>query len=96
VRAYTIEALTGRTGIPTTICDTPAARWRCPLPVAVTAQATRQPTGTAAGPQSAVRRCQSAVVGSMIDFTSEMRLAGKPPFSACSRTMPSFGAMYTQ
>jgi hypothetical protein len=36
------------------------------------------------------------VVGSMIDLTSETILAGKPPCCACSRTIASLGAMYTQ
>jgi hypothetical protein len=35
----------------------------------------------------------SAVVGSMMPFTSETRLAGNPPCFACSRTISSFGAM---
>src|SRR6185437_10023879 len=35
----------------------------------------------------------SAVVGSMMVFTSEIRLAGNPPCCACSRTMASFGAL---
>ncbi len=34
----------------------------------------------------------SAVVGSTIVFTSETRLAGNPPWAACSRTIASFGA----
>src|SRR5690349_12168327 len=38
----------------------------------------------------------SAVVGSITDVTSDTRLAGKPPCRACSRTMASFGARYTQ
>ena len=33
------------------------------------------------------------VVGLMIAFTSETRLAGKPPCFACSRTIASLGAM---
>jgi hypothetical protein len=35
----------------------------------------------------------SAVVGSITDLTSETRFAGKPPCSACSRTIFSSGAM---
>ena len=35
----------------------------------------------------------SAVVGSITDLTSETRFAGKPPCSACSRTVFSSGAM---
>ena len=35
----------------------------------------------------------SAVVGSMTEATSDTRFAGKPPCSACARTMSSFGAM---
>jgi hypothetical protein len=35
----------------------------------------------------------SAVVGSMMDFTSATELAGKPPCVACSRTSCSLGAM---
>src|SRR5579885_3081492 len=38
----------------------------------------------------------SAVVGSITVFTSATRFAGNPPWRACSRTMLSFGAMYTQ
>ncbi len=38
----------------------------------------------------------SAVVGSIIRATLETRLTGKPPCLACSRTISSFGAMYTQ
>jgi 3' terminal RNA ribose 2'-O-methyltransferase Hen1 len=38
----------------------------------------------------------SAVVGSMIEVISEMRFAGNPPCLACSRTIVSSGAMYTQ
>jgi len=38
----------------------------------------------------------SAVVGSMTDLISEIRLAGNPPCRACSRTISSFGAMYRQ
>lgn len=38
----------------------------------------------------------SAVVGSITEATSETRFAGKPPCWACSRTIFSFGAMYTQ
>jgi len=39
---------------------------------------------------------QLAVVGSITDRTSETRLAGNPPCRACSRTVSSSGAMYTQ
>ena len=35
----------------------------------------------------------SAVVGSIVSLTSETRLAGNPPLSACSRTSSSLGAM---
>jgi hypothetical protein len=35
----------------------------------------------------------SAVVGPMIERTAEIRLAGNPPWRACSRTISSFGAM---
>ena len=35
----------------------------------------------------------SAVVGSITDLTSETRFAGKPPCSACSRTVFSSGAI---
>src|SRR6478735_5199014 len=35
----------------------------------------------------------SEVVGSMIARTCEIRLAGKPPISACLRTVASSGAM---
>src|ERR1700730_3636797 len=35
----------------------------------------------------------SAVVGSIMDFISETRLAGKPPWVACSRIVSSFGAI---
>jgi hypothetical protein len=35
----------------------------------------------------------SAVVGSMMDFTSAMELAGKPPWVACSRIICSFVAL---
>ena len=38
-------------------------------------------------------RHPSEVVGSMIDFISETRLAGKPPAWACSRIISSLGAM---
>jgi hypothetical protein len=38
----------------------------------------------------------SAVVGSMMALTPDTRFAGKPPRFACSRTMASSGAMYTQ
>jgi hypothetical protein len=38
----------------------------------------------------------SAVVGSMMALTSDTRFAGNPPCLACSRTIASFGAMYTQ
>jgi hypothetical protein len=38
----------------------------------------------------------SAGVGSIIRLSSETRLAGKPPWRACSRTISSFGAIYTQ
>lgn len=38
----------------------------------------------------------SAVVGSITVLISEMRLAGKPPFCACSLINASFGAIYTQ
>ena len=41
-------------------------------------------------------RYYSAVVGSIIEATSETRFAGKPPSLACSRTIFSFGAIYTQ
>jgi hypothetical protein len=43
-----------------------------------------------------VGRHYSAVVGSIIEATSEIRFAGKPPCWACSRTIFSFGAMYMQ
>ncbi len=35
----------------------------------------------------------SEVVGSMTVLTSEMRLAGKPPWQACSRIISALGAM---
>ncbi len=38
----------------------------------------------------------SAVVGSIVERTCEILLAGKPPCFACSRTAASSGAMYTQ
>jgi len=38
----------------------------------------------------------SAVVGSISDRICEIRLAGKPPCWACSRTVSSSGATYTQ
>lgn len=38
----------------------------------------------------------SAVVGSMTERISEIRLAGKPPSAACRRIRSSLGAMYTQ
>lgn len=38
----------------------------------------------------------SAVVGSITARTSDTLFAGNPPFFACSRTIASFGAMYTQ
>ena len=47
-------------------------------------------------PSPAADRCSyyaSAVVGSMIARISEIRLAGKPPRVACSRTISSLGAI---
>ena len=38
----------------------------------------------------------SAVVGSITLLTSDTLFAGKPPCAACSRTIASLGAMYTQ
>jgi hypothetical protein len=38
----------------------------------------------------------SAVVGSIIRLISATLLAGNPPRLACSRTIASLGAMYTQ
>lgn len=43
-----------------------------------------------------IRPYASAVVGSITERTSEIRLAGKPPSWACFRTICSFGAIYTQ
>src|SRR6266568_5832188 len=43
--------------------------------------------------RAGVRAQPSDVVGSMIVETSEIRLAGKPPWRACSLTSSSFGAM---
>jgi hypothetical protein len=44
-------------------------------------------------PESARESQASAEVGSMMNLTSETRLAGKPPCFACSRTISSLGAM---
>lgn len=49
-----------------------------------------------AGRAPAGPRGYSAVVGSIRVRTSDTLLAGKPPWRACSRTMASSGAMYTQ
>jgi hypothetical protein len=46
--------------------------------------------------ESQLRNHSSAVVGSMMDFTSETRLAANPARRACSRIISSLGAMYTQ
>lgn len=44
-------------------------------------------------PQRFSKSYASAVVGSMIDFTSAIEFAGNPPWEACSRMIASLGAL---
>ncbi|MNN93534.1 hypothetical protein D3C81_2120030 [compost metagenome] len=46
--------------------------------------------------ESGLAGIHSAVVGSMMFMTWEMRLAGNPLTRACSLICSSFGEMYTQ
>ena len=51
------------------------------------------PAGSPPFTHRRTNRDYSAVVGSMIDLTSDTLFAGKPPCLACSRTIASFGAL---